>query len=77
MQHSTHIEFRLCKLVTARQYMMVTRMYQDIIQKVLVDYFLKRYNESMTASQKRQLAKKASEKMIKIFNKYYNKLTNQ
>ena len=77
MQHSTHIEFRLCKLVTARQYMLLARMYQDIVQKVICDYFLAKYNENMTATQKRELAKKSSAKMIKIFEKYYNKLTNE
>lgn len=77
MQHSTHIEFRLCKLVTAKQYMLLARMYQDIIQKVICDYFLARYDETATAETKKALAKKASQKMIKIFNKYYNKLTNQ
>lgn len=77
MQHSTHIEFRLCKLVTARQYMLLARMYQDIIQKVICDYFLNKYDESMTAETKKALAKKASQKMIKIFDKYYNKLINE
>ena len=56
---------------------MVARMYQDIIQKVICDYFLARYDESMKASEKRNLANKASQKMIKIFEKYYNKLTNE
>lgn len=77
LQHDTHIEFRLCKLVTPDQYMMVARMYQEIVQKVICDYFLKRYNENTTAEVKKALAKKASQKMIKIFNKYYDKLTNQ
>jgi len=77
MQHSTHIEFRLCKLVTARQYMMCARLHQDIIQKVICDYFLARYNENDTAENRRKLANKASEKMIKLFDKYYDKLTNQ
>ena len=77
MQHSTHLEFRLCKLVTAKQYLMVARMYQDIVQKVICDYFLAKYNEAMPASDKRQLAKKASQKMIKLFEKYYSKLTNE
>ena len=77
IQHSTHIEFRLCKLMTARQYMMVARMYQEIIQKAICDYFLARYDEAMTAEKKRQLASKASEKMIKIFEKYYSKLINE
>lgn len=77
IQHSTHIEFRLCKLMTARQYMMVARMYQEIIQKAVCDYFLARYDESMTTEKKKQLASKASEKMIKIFEKYYSKLINE
>ena len=76
IQHKTHIEFRLAKLVTAKQYLLCARCHQDIIQKVICDYFLDRYNEAMPASEKRQLAQKASEKMIKIFDKYYNKLAN-
>lgn len=77
IQHSTHIEFRLCKLITAHQYMMVARMYQEIIQKAICDYFLARYDKAMTTEKKKQLANKASEKMIKIFEKYYNKLINE
>jgi hypothetical protein len=76
IQHKTHIEFRLAKLVTAKQYLICARCHQDIIQKVICDYFLTRYNEGMTATAKRQLANKASQKMIKTFEKYYNKLAN-
>lgn len=74
MQHRTHIEFRLCKLVTAKQYLMLARFYQDLVQKILVDYFLKNYAEAMTAADKKRLAKKASLKMIKLYKKYLAKL---
>ena len=76
MQHNTHIEFRVNKLITAKQYLMACRLNQDIIQKVIANYFLAKYNEGMSASKKRELAKKSSEKMIKLFEKYYNKLLN-
>ena len=56
--------------------MMCARMYQDIIQKIIVDYFLANYNEAMPVSAKKDLANKASAKMIKTFEKYYNKLAN-
>lgn len=74
LQHSTHIEFRLCKLYSAKQYLLCARMYQDIVQNVLVNYFIKRYDEAMSASQKRELAQKASQKMCKIFDRYVLKL---
>ena len=73
LQHSTHIEFRLCKLVSARQYMLLARFYQDVVQKILVDYFQANFNESMKASDKRELASKASAKMIKLYKKYFAK----
>jgi hypothetical protein len=77
LQHNTHIEFRINKLISARQYLLATRLNQDIVQKVICDYFLKNFSENNTASKNREYAKKASQKMIKLFNKYYEKLIQE
>ena len=77
LQHDTHIEFRAAKLITANQYIKCARLNGEIVQKCIVDYFLKRYREEMPAKQKREIAQKASQKMIKLFNKYYDMLANE
>lgn len=74
IQHSTHIEFRLCKLVSAKQYMMCARMYQEIVQNVLVNYFCNNFEKCTNTQERKALAQKASKKMCKIFDKYVLKL---
>jgi hypothetical protein len=77
LQHDTHIEFRINKLISARQYLLATRLNQDIVQKVICDYFLNNFSENNPSRINREYAKKASQKMIKLFNKYYDKLMNE
>lgn len=76
LQHDTHIEFRLCKFVTADQYMRCVKLCTEWA-KAINNNFIAHFNDheidsgiqDITAYRKHK-AKVTAGKMIKIFDKY-------
>ena len=76
LQHDTHIEFRLCKFITAEQYMKCIKLCTEWV-KAINNNFIKHFNdheidngiENVTAYRKHK-AKITANKMIRIFDKY-------
>jgi hypothetical protein len=80
LQHSTHIEYRLCKFVTAEQYMTCIKMCTEFT-KAINNNFIAHFNDHLTdngitdiTAYRKHKATITANKMIKIFDKYANKL---
>ena len=76
IQHDTHIEFRLCKFITADQYMKIIKLCTEWV-KTINNNFIAHFNdheidngiEDITAYRKHK-AKITANKMIRIVDKY-------
>ena len=76
LQHDTHIEFRLCKFITAEQYMQCIKLCTEWT-KTINNNFIAHFNDheidngikDITAYRKHK-AKITANKMIRIFDKY-------
>lgn len=76
LQHDTHIEFRLCKFITADQYMRCVKLCTEWV-KAINNNFIKHFNDNeidngikdITAYRKHK-AKITANKIIRIFDKY-------
>ena len=76
LQHDTHIEFRLCKFITADQYMRCVKLCTEWV-KAINNNFIKHFNDHEIDSgiqdvkaYRKHKAKVTANKMIRIFNKY-------
>jgi hypothetical protein len=80
LQHDTHIEYRLCKFVTAEQYMDCLKMCTEFT-KAINNNFIAHFNDHLSdngitdiTAYRKHKATIAANKMIKIFNKYANRI---
>jgi len=78
LQHDTHIEYRLCKFVTAEQYMNCVKMCSELT-KAINNNFIAHFNDDQAdnsikdpTSYRKHKASIAANKLIKIFDKYTN-----
>lgn len=78
LQHSTHIEYRLCKFNTANQYMNCVKMCSEFT-KAINNNFIAHFNDHLTdnsitdiTTYRKHKATIAANKLIKIFDKYTN-----
>jgi hypothetical protein len=76
LQHSTHIEFRLCKFKTADQYMNCIKMCTEFV-KAINNNFIEHFNDNTIDSSITDIkayrihkAKITANKLVKIFDKY-------
>lgn len=76
LQHDTHIEFRLCKFITADQYMRCIKLCSEWA-KTINNNFIAHFNDHEIDSgikdiraYRRHKARITANKMIRIFNKY-------
>jgi len=76
LQHSTHIEYRLCKFNTANQYMNCVKMCSEMT-KAINNNFIVHFNDDQADNSIKDItayrlhkATIAANKMIKIFDKY-------
>lgn len=69
VQHNHTLEFRLAKYQNGEQYMNCAHFCHEVA-KVVVEGFIKQYDESMKATEKRAMARECGQKMVKLFRKY-------
>lgn len=67
LSHEDRIEFRLSKFVTPIQYIILTKMWAEMLD-CIINNFLKKYNDKSYRNLKN--AKNTSIKLVKIFKKY-------
>ena len=79
-QHNNRVEFRLCKFITAKQYMncakMCTEMMTAIINNFILHFNDEKINKKLYKNEKEWRKHKAdltAQKLVKIFKKYENK----
>ena len=70
LSHQDRIEFRLSKFVTPRQYILLTKMWEEMLDCV-IDNYVKKYN-FVNNGENRRKAKEVGDKLVVIFQKYEN-----
>ncbi len=80
LQHDTHIEFRLCKFNNANQFMVCMKMCTEFV-KAINNNFINHFNDHETDNNitniteyRKHKATITAQKLIRIFDKYANKL---
>ena len=77
IEHDTHLEFRLCKFITADQYMTCIKMCTEFV-KTINNNFINHYNDHLIDnslninSHRLHKANVTANKLIRIFKKYAN-----
>lgn len=74
--HDKTIEYRICKMVTARQYMLAVKFATDAT-KAIVNNFITKFDSSDTAEARAHNKHKAdvtAQKLIRLFDKYVAKV---
>lgn len=84
LSHDNRIEFRISKLQTVEQYLILTKMWEEMLFCIIND-LIKPYNLHIPREERAKVkniiieeeAKNISAKLIKIFNKYTKILNNK
>lgn len=84
LSHNNRVEFRISKLQTVEQYLILTKMWEEMLSCIIND-LIRPYNLHIPREERTKVkniiieeeAKNISVKLIKIFNKYVKILNNK